>query len=127
MFTYFLGADTRAFVDEIPARAVISKEKPMPPADAPGGIIDLWEPTAVHHLTDKHMVSVLGAELRVHGCRPAERGGDFYVLEAAKDEASSHGGTAVGLVVIEVDRNQLVNARLSSDESFAGPRPRPSG
>jgi hypothetical protein len=91
---------------------MISKEKPMPPVDAPGAIIDLWEPTAVHQLTDEHMVSVLGAELRVHGCRPAERGGDFYVLEAAKDEASPHGGAAVGLVVIEVDRNQLVNARL---------------
>lgn len=89
----------------------------MPPVDAPGGIIDLWEPTAVHHLTDKHMVSVLGAELRVHGCRPAERGGDFYVLEAAKEEVSPQGGTGVGLVVIEVDRHQLINARLSGDDA----------
>jgi hypothetical protein len=90
---------------------MILKEKPMPPVDAPGGIIDLWEPTAVHQLTDRHTVSVLGAELRVRDCRPAERGGDFYVLEAAK-EVSPHGGTAVGLVVIEVDRNRLINARL---------------
>ncbi|WP_131735532.1 hypothetical protein [Actinomadura roseirufa] len=89
--------------------------KKTTPEDTPGGIIDLWEPTAVHELTDQHAISVLGAELRVRDCRPAERGGDFFILEATKTEDPPHGGTATGLVVVEVDRNRTVPARIIGD------------
>ncbi|MCP9950908.1 hypothetical protein [Actinomadura madurae] len=69
----------------------------------------------MHKLSDEHAVCILGVELRVQACRPAERGGDFYVLEAARDENLAPGGDAVGLVVIEVDRNRLVPARLADN------------
>ncbi|MEV3927414.1 hypothetical protein [Actinomadura coerulea] len=86
--------------------------KPNLPVDAPG-VLDLWEPTPVHELTDKHTICVLGVELKVQDCRPAERGGDFFILEATKDENLPHGGKAAGLLVVEVDRNRQVSARLT--------------
>ncbi|TMR24605.1 hypothetical protein [Actinomadura geliboluensis] len=89
----------------------------MPPPDAPGGIIDLWEPTAVHQLTDRHTVCVFGAELRVQDCRPAERGGDFYVLEAVNEEERPPRGKPAGAMIVEVDRNRLVNARLDTADT----------
>ncbi|MGI5421916.1 hypothetical protein [Actinomadura luteofluorescens] len=68
---------------------------------------------AVGELTEEHTVCILGVELKVRACRPAERGGDFYVLEAARHEGPASEGDAVGMVVIEVDRNRLVPARLA--------------
>lgn len=85
--------------------------------ETPGGIIDLWEPMAIHELTDRHTICVLGVELRVRGCRPAERGGDFFTLEATRTEELPHGGTATGIVVVEVDRNRLVPARVPGDSA----------
>ncbi|MFD0535131.1 hypothetical protein ACFQY7_16655 [Actinomadura luteofluorescens] len=84
---------------------------PAPSGDPPGGILDLWESVAVDELTDEHTVCILGVELRVRACRPAARGGDFYVLEAARCESLASDGDAVGMVLIEVDRNRLVPAR----------------
>uniref|UniRef100_UPI003F497644 hypothetical protein n=1 Tax=Actinomadura sp. CA-154981 TaxID=3240037 RepID=UPI003F497644 len=66
---------------------------------------------AVGELTEEHTVCILGVEMEVGACRPAERGGDFYVLEAARSEGTALDGDAVGMVVLEVDRNRLVPAR----------------
>ena len=45
-------------------------------------IPDLWTEVRVCSLCPGDLICVLGRELKVEYCVPAERGGDFYILEA---------------------------------------------
>lgn len=45
-------------------------------------IDDQWFETTVALLSKHHVITLLGRQLRVEYCVPADRGGDFYILEA---------------------------------------------
>lgn len=54
---------------------------PVPPTAGPL-ISDLWTEVKVSDLVPGDTICVLSRELKVEYCVPAERGGDFWVLEA---------------------------------------------
>lgn len=70
------GADTSPAPEAAPAEPMAS-----PPMCQPM-IQDLWDEVQVHALVPGDIICVLGRELKVEYCVPAERGGDFYILEA---------------------------------------------
>lgn len=72
---------------------------------------DEWVPTKIADLTDQHTITLLGRELRVEYAVPADRGGDFYVLEAYGRIGPNQGMKDV--VSFTLDKNQKVFARLN--------------
>jgi hypothetical protein len=71
-------------------------------------LTDEWTETAVHHLALGHVVSLLGRDLRVTCCRPSERGGDFWELEA---HGADCGVTSSDVLHVTLDKNFKIYAR----------------
>ena len=74
----------------------------------PTMLTEEWAETTVQTLALGHVMSLLGRELRVTCCRPAERGGDFYELEAHGAEC---GVTSSDVLHVTLDKNFKVYAR----------------
>lgn len=74
-------------------------------------ITDLdWEMVKVYKLRPGQIISVYGKELVVNYCEPAERGGDFYLLEAHEPHYNTLTGPS-SVLSLELDRSTTALAR----------------
>jgi hypothetical protein len=75
-------------------------------------IPDLWNEVTVAKLVAGDVICVLGRELTVEYCVPAERGGDFYILEAYGPDLSED-VEMKDVVSFTLDKNTPVHTRNS--------------